>query len=487
MSFINRINKKIIAYLLGLEVMVLVFMCLCSLIVSVIYNEETQLKLFAICLFVYLLPASFLLYRNKDYHLPVAKKDGQILIGLLWILIPLFGALPYALNFGKFSIVDAIFESFSGFTTTGSSIITDLSSMPKSILFYRSLSQWVGGLGFAVVIILTLKSRAGQMMNIFNAEFSSVYKNRMYPHLSDVALRIAVVYTSLTVICFCLLNLGSMNVFQAICHSFSTIATGGFSTENNNIGAFHDDYTIYVITIMMFLSGISYFVFVRLFKGDFKVLKDNQFIAFILYIILTSALFVVYTFSKGDVNVAKNIKNALFYVVSILTTTGYDIQGYGNHIFISTMLIFLMFIGGCSASSASGLKIIRVIQIIRYARATMNKIFHPHALIPIRYNGRAIEDGDMKNTLGFFFLYISIFVAGVFLLSCFGNGFSMSITLSIANLGNIGPVVGGYIHDFSYAWLNIPSKFVLIILMIIGRLEIFAFFALLSKSLWKRN
>ena len=324
-------------------------------------------------------------------------------------------------------------------------------------------------------------------MNIFNAEFSSIYKSRMYPHLSDMALRILLVYVSLTILCFVLLNLGSMDVFQALCHSLSTIATGGFSTENNNIGAFSDNYTITVITLMMFLSGISYFVFVRIFKGDLKVLKDNQFIFYILAIVLISVLFVFYAFYMGDNNIAENIKNAIFYVVSILTTTGYDIQGYEKHIFLSTMLVFLMFIGGCSASSASGLKIIRVIQVFKYVKATMNKIFHPHAIIPVKYNGKSLEDEDLKNTLGFFFIYIVIFVLGVFSLSCLGNNFDISISLSIANLSNIGPVVGGYLREFSYAWLNIPSKIVLILLMVIGRLEIFAFFALLSKSLWRRN
>lgn len=487
MGFVSKINRKLIAYLLGLQIMVLAAMCLLPLGFAIFYNENLQIKSFAMCFFVYLLLAVFLLFTNKGFHLPVSKKDGQIAVGLLWLLIPLLGSLPYLLLTKGFSLNEAIFESFSGFTTTGSTIITDLSSIPKSLLVYRSLTQWVGGLGFAVVIILTLRGRAGLMMNIFNAEFSSVYKNRMYPHLSDVALRILLVYSALTLICFLLLNMGGMNVFQSLCHSFSTIATGGFSTENNNIGAFADNYTIGVITLMMFLSGISYFVFIRLFRFDFKVLKDNQFRAYVFYTLIVVCVFVVYAFYKGDTHLIENIRNAMFYVVSILSTTGYDINSYGNHIFISTILVFLMFIGGCSASSASGLKVIRVIQLMRYAKVSMNKIFHPHALMPVKYNGKTVSDEEMKNTLSFFFLYVVIFVAGVFLLSCFGNTFNISITLSIANLGNIGPVVGGYLKDFSYAYLNFPSQVVLILLMIMGRLEIFAFFALLSKSLWKRN
>lgn len=487
MGFVNKINKKLIAYLLGLQIMVLAVMCLLPLGFAIFYDENLQVKSFSVCFIAFLVVSVFLLYTNKSFHLPVSKKDGQVAVGLLWLLIPLLGSLPYLIFTKGFSFNEAVFESFSGFTTTGSSIIIDLSIIPKSLLVYRSLTQWVGGLGFAVVIILALRGRAGLMMNIFNAEFSSVYKNRMYPHLSDVALRILLIYSALTLICFLLLNMGSMDVMQSLCHSFSTIATGGFSTENNNIGAFTDNYTINVITLMMFLSGVSYFVFIRLFRFDFKVLKDNQFLAYIFYIVVVVCVFVVYAFYKGDTHLSENIRNALFYVVSILSTTGYDIHSYGNHIFISTILVFLMFIGGCSASSASGLKVIRVIQLVRYAKVSMNKMFHPHALMPVKYNGKIVSDEEMKNTLSFFFLYVVIFVAGVFLLSCFGNAFDISITLSIANLGNIGPVVGGYLKDFSYAYLNIPTQVVLILLMIMGRLEIFAFFALLSKSLWKRN
>ncbi|MDY6394372.1 MAG: potassium transporter TrkG, partial [Bacteroidales bacterium] len=279
MSFVNKVNQKLIAYLLGLQIMVIAFTCIVPIVFSILYDEATQTQNFTICFIIYLVLGLIFIRRNKDFHLPVSKKDGQIIIGLLWIIIPILGALPYLLQ--HFTLNEALFESFSGFTTTGSTIIQDLSTMPRSVLVYRSLTQWVGGLGFAVVIILTLKSRAGEMMNIFNAEFSSIYKSRMYPHLSDMALRILLVYVSLTILCFILLNLGSMNVFQALCHSLSTIATGGFSTENNNIGAFSDNYTITVITIMMFLSGISYFVFVRIFKRDFKVLKDNQFVIYI--------------------------------------------------------------------------------------------------------------------------------------------------------------------------------------------------------------
>lgn len=487
MSLIHRINKKIIAYLIGLQILALGILCLIPLSASLYYGEYDQSRCFALSVGVFLFVAGLLMYFCRAYHLPVSKRDGQIIIGLIWIITPLFGALPYLLNQNLFNLQDAVFESFSGFTTTGSTIVRDLDLVPRSLLIYRALTQWLGGLGFAVIIILALKSKAGGIMNIFNAEFSSVYKNKMYPHLSDTALRILFVYTGLTVLCFVVLCFGSMNLFQAFCHSLTTVATGGFSTQNNNIGAFQDSYTTNAITLMMFLSGTSYFVYVRCFKRDWKVFKDNQFLTYLGAIVSISALFVLYGYYNHDRDVTDNLGNAAFYVTSILTTTGFDIQAYNNHTFIVSALIFLMFIGGCSASSASGLKIIRVVQLYKYTRASMTKIFHPHAIIPVKYNGRLIAEEDLKSTFGFFFIYIIVFVCGVFALACFGNPFNTSITLSIANLGNIGPVVGGYLQGFTYASLNIASKGVLIVLMLMGRLEIYALLSLVSRSLWRRS
>lgn len=487
MRLIKRVNKKIVFYLLGLVTLVLGFTCLVPVVVSLIYSETRVAIPFALTFFLCVVIGFSMVYFNKDYHLPISKKDGQIIIGLLWIITPLFGALPYLFFPDIFTITGAIFESYSGFTTTGSTIIDDLTKVPRGVLTYRAMTQWSGGLGFAVVIILILRSKAGLMMNIFNAEFSSIYKNKLYPHLSDTALRIFIIYTLLTIIGCVLFSLGSMNGFQAFCHSLSTVATGGFSTENGNIGAFTDSYTQYMVALLMFLSGTSYFIYFRLSKGDFKVLKDNQFLAYLMLILACSVVLVVYWLLFTSKPLLQDIKEALFYTISIISTTGFDLESAKIGRAVSSALIFLMFIGGCSASSASGLKIVRVITLFRYTKVTLQKIFHPHAIIPVRYNGKSIPEEDLKNTFGFFFLYMVIFVIGVIVLCWLGNEFSHSLALSIANLGNVGPVVGGYMQGFTYSSLNIGSQFALIILMLIGRLEIFAFLALFSKSLWREK
>lgn len=486
MSLLSRINKKVVLFLLGLVVLALGISCVIPCIVSFIYSETRTIYPFVLTFFLCSIFGISMVYFNRDYQLPISRRDGQIIIALLWIVIPLFGALPYMFFPDIFTISGAIFESYSGYTTTGSTIIDDLTKVPRGVLAYRAMTQWVGGLGFAVIIILFLRSKAGQMMNIFNAEFSSVYKNKMYPHLSDVAIRILVVYSSLTILGYLLLRMGSMNGFQAFCHSLTTVATGGFSTENGNIGVFNDSYTQNVITLLMFLSGTSYFVLVGVFKRNFKVLKDEQFLSYIYLILIASAALALYWILYSPKPFYVDIQDALFYTVSIITTTGYDLQASQMGAFVSSALIFLMFIGGCSASSASGLKIIRALTLLRYAKVSLKKIFHPAAIMPVRMNKKCIPNEEIKNVFGFFFLYIAVFLIGVFFLSCLGNEFPASLTISIANLGNIGPVVGGYLNSFSYSSLGVASQFVVVLLMLMGRLEIFAFIALFSKSLWRK-
>ncbi|MBQ9312981.1 MAG: TrkH family potassium uptake protein [Bacteroidales bacterium] len=487
MGFFHRINRKIVLYLLGVVTLILGMICIVPIIYSILSKETTEVLPFVISSLCFILLACVLMYMNRDYHLPISKKDGQLIIGLLWIIIPLLGAMPYVFYPSLFSFIDAVFESFSGFTTTGSTILDDLNSVPHTVLVYRAMTQWMGGLGFAVFIILILKGKAGLMINIFNAEFSSVYKNRLYPHLFDTALRIMLIYSFFTVACFLFLQAGSMNYFQAFCHSLTTIATGGFSTENGNIGVFTDSYTQWVIAIFMLLSGTSYFVYIRSFRRDFKVLKDEQFLSYLLLIVVCSLCFIIYWSSIKDLTIWDKVRESFFYVVSITSTTGFDIKSQHIGAFVSSALVFLMFIGGCSASSASGLKVIRVITLFKYNKSAMKKIFHPHAIIPVRINNKIITDEELKNTFGFFFLYIMVFIVGIFALACCGNDFYNSFTLSVANLGNIGPVVGSYLQGFTYSSLNIASQFVIVVLMLIGRLEIFAFFALLSKTLWSRN
>ena len=483
--FISSLNKRLVGYLLGIMLMWLGAMCIIPAVVS-LYFVETDARIFILTFLVFVLLGFTFTYICKEYNRIITKRDGQISVGFMWIIIPLLGSMPYMFFPDVFSISDSIFESYSGFTTTGSTIIEDFSKVPKGLLVYRALTQWIGGLGFTLLIIMSLKHFPGSFNNLFNAEFFSINSGKLYPHLRDTVNRILIIYISLTVFCFVCLLFGDMDWLTALCHSLSTISTGGFSTLNTNVGSFND-YTQYIIVLFMFLSGISYFLILKFFKGMFKsVAKDEQFRWYVLLILFAAGVFVLYWTFKTDMPFWEKIKDGLFYTVSIISSTGYDIQTHNVGLFVSVAMICLMFIGGCSASSATGLKIIRAILLFKFSKVSLVRIFHPHAIIPVRYNSTAVADEDIRRIFGFFFLYIMIFIAGVFFLCLFGNSLNSSIAMSIANLGNIGPVVSGYISDFSYSSLNISSQITLMFLMMIGRLEIYSFFALFSKSLWRK-
>src|SRR5574344_2103395 len=454
----RHFNFKVIGYLMGVMLCVMGVMCLLPAIVSLI-NKEDMAYIFLMTTILYTIVGFTLAYMDRNYEFYLSKKDCQITVGIIWFVLPLFGALPYMFLPNEITIMQAIFESYSGYTTTGATIIDDFNNIPKGLLVYRALTQWVGGLGFTLFIIVSLRRFSGNFNNLFNAEFSSINKEKIHPHIIGTVQRIFIVYTSLTLICFILLCFGDMDILTAFCHSLSTVSTGGFSTTNGNIGAYNH-YTQYIITLMMFLSGISYFLIIWFYQGKFKrVWKDEQFKEY-FFLILIGAIF---------------------------STTGFDLQVDNFGLFASVILLFLMFIGGCSASSSTGLKIIRASILIKYSKVAIRKIFHPKAIIPVRKNGQVMKDDDINVVFGFFFLYLCIFIIGTFLLTTTGNSFNNSIIMSAANISNIGPLVGGFVKDFSYSMLSTQTQIILIILMMIGRLEIYSFFAVFSKSVWGRN
>ncbi|MBO7277791.1 MAG: TrkH family potassium uptake protein [Bacteroidales bacterium] len=476
-------NKKIFFYIFGMNLLFFSVILLFSGLCSFLFNDNYLP--FVISFLISCSIGGFFAYRNRDYTALISKKDGRLLIGMLWIIMPLVGAIPYMIH--GLGFTNSLFESYSGFTTTGASIIKNVELMPKGLLLYRSFTQWLGGLGFAVFIIIFLKDLRNGANNLFNAEFNSIEKEKDSPHIISTVYKIFTIYFLLTLFCFLLLLKGEMTWFEAICHSLSTISTGGFSVNNANIGAY-DNYSQYVIITFMFLSGISYFLFLFMIKGKWKrLLKDEQLRFYVFIILLFTAFFVFYFVLSRNVDLASAIRVALFYIVSIVSSTGFDLQ-FGSLGMLPTIIfIFLMFVGGCSASSSTGLKIVRVIVLLRYIPVSLKRIFHPRAIIPVRYNGKALRDESVRLIFGFFFLFLLLFLIGAFLLSLMGNGFITSLSLSAAAISNMGPIMGSIAEGFSYLELNVFSKYTLIVLMLIGRLEIYAFFALFSKTVWGRN
>ena len=416
----------------------------------------------------------------------VSKQQGQVFVALLWIIIPFLGSFVYFFADIGLKFTDCLFESYSGFTTTGSSIIDKPETLPKWLLVYRSFTQWIGGLGFALLIIAILRKKSLNLNNLFNAEFFSLTNNKIFPHLHDTVDTIFVVYFTITVACLAALYFQGMSWVDSLCYAFSTISTGGFVTNSGNIGAYSPSIQ-WTIICFMFLSGISFFLFVRFFKGKFRSVFSNEQLRYYTIIILfVSLCFVLYWSLSSDMGLVDKIRSSIFYSVSIVSSTGYDLRLSSPGEFVMCCLLLLMFIGGCSASSSTGLKIIRVILLFRFARTALTRIFHPHAVVPVMYNKKAVEDQEIERVFGFFFLYLLTFLIGVFVLCCLNNDFSLSIYLSAANLGNIGPIVGNYTAQFAYSGLSTASQMFLILLMLMGRLEIYSFLVIFLKGLRKK-
>ncbi len=482
----SNLNRGIFLYILGNNLLLLCFAFLVSGVVSCIYEEKESLFFFSAS-FAMLLLGLFTTYKNKNFTCRISKKDGRLIVGLMWLVVPFLGALPYMFILTKFSFVNSLFESYSGYTTTGASIIADMATVPKGLLFYRSLTQWIGGLGFAMLVIIFVRNFPDGSKNLFNAEFNSIEKEKERPHIKSTVYRIFGIYTGFTILCCTLLSLGDMNFFEALCHTFSTISTGGFSVADGNIGSY-SDYSQVVVMVFMFLSGISYFLLIWFVRGRWgKVFRDEQLRMYSLMTLVFGIGFSLYFLSKSNMNFLQSIKTSFFYVVSTLSSTGFDLKAPGLGIFVSAGLVLLMFIGGCSASSSTGLKIIRSIILLKYIPVAMKRVFHPRAIIPVRYNNKALQDSAVNLVFGFFFLFFVIFLFGLIGLTMTGNSFMHAFALSAASISNIGPVMGSLAEGFSYNELSSLSKYIIIILMLIGRLEIYAFFAILSPSVWSKR
>lgn len=488
MIIAKSFNTKILLYILGLTISFIGLCFIPSIITAYIFQEPT-LIVFSFSLIFALVIGGSIMYVNRKYPQSLTKKEGRAVVGLIWSIAPITASVPFLLLPQYFSSpINALFESFSGFTTTGSSILNNIESVPKSVLIWRALTQWIGGLGITLFIIMFMKNFRNGSNYLFNAEFTSIDKEKIHPHIKQTVSRIFLIYFSYTILAFILLFFGDMDTFTAICHSLSTISTGGFTTVNGNIGQF-SSYTQYVIMGLMFLSGISYVLVYWLFKGKAeKLFKDEQTKVYTLIILIGTITLFISLFFFHDHNFVVSLKSSLFHIVSVVSTTGYympEAQDFG--LFAVVFIIILMFIGGSSSSSCTGLKIIRVIILYKYLQQSFKQMFHPRAVLPIRYNKVALVDEATGLVFGFFFLYLMIFILGAFTLTILGNEFLPSIALSASNLSNVGPVVGYISPETTYDTLNDGSKITLMILMIIGRLEIFSFLAMFSKSIWMKD
>jgi len=420
----------------------------------------------------------------------IGKRESFFSVTLSWLLFALFGALPFLLS-GKIpSFPNAFFESASGITTTGASILDNVEVLPKGILFWRSLTQWLGGMGIIVFSLALLPLVGGEAAQLFDAETAGLARDRFRPRVAQMAKRLWAIYLALTVVLTVLLYFGHMDPYDAVCHAFSTISTGGFSTKQSSIAHWNSIYIETVLCIFMVLGAVNFTQLYFLFKGNFRKFFFDEELRWFLGIIAIATLIVtvgLFAHHNIDIRLKDSFRVAIFQVISVITTTGFSTGDYiqwGSFFWI--IFLFLMIICGCSGSTSGGLKVVRALILAKSTFGEFGRLLNPRAIIPIRLNGSALSFNFVQRLLAFAFLYIFLIILswGVFVVA--GVPFTEALGASITCIGNGGSGLGEYGPSGSFAGIPVFVKIWMALLMIVGRLEIFTVLILFTPGFWKK-
>ena len=452
-----------------------------------IYYGSNDIEAIALSALITLTFGSLGFLTNKPGK-DLRPKEGFAVVTLGWIVMSLLGSLPYMLSGAIPSFTDAFFESISGFTTTGATILTDIESLPEGILFWRSLTHWIGGMGIIVLSLAILPFLGVGGMQLFKAEAPGPVVDKLKPRITETAKILWGVYLLFTVTETIFLLFGGMNLFDSLCHTFGTMATGGFSTKNASVGYYKSAYIDFVIIIYMIIAGTNFSLHFRLLRGKFKDVWSSEEFRFYLGIISIATIIIgVDTYFNNYSGVFESIQYTLFQVISIMTTTGYGTADYEQWAYSSQILLFmLMFVGGCAGSTGGGIKVIRIFLLIKFVRAEIVRLVHPQAVIPIRLGNTVVDRQVMMNILGFFLIFMLIFIIGTFLVALTGLDIESSFGLVAATLNNIGPGLGLVGPTDNYAHLHIIAKWLSSFFMLMGRLEVFTVIILLAPAYWRK-
>lgn len=454
-----------------------------------VYYQDNDIYVLLICGISTSLIGIFLWFiTRKTERADIGKREGYLIVSLGWIVMSLFGAVPFVVHGSIPSYIDAFFEIMSGFTTTGASILNDIEALPHGLLFWRSISQWIGGMGIIVLSLAILPLLGIGGMQLYAAEVPGITKDKFHPRVKETAKRlwgIYVIFTSLEAI---LLMIAGMNFFDAINHSFTTLATGGFSTKNASTAYYTNPLIQYILIVFMFLAGTNFTLHYFALHRNFSFIKTNdEFKTYSLFILIAAIVIMILHHPYLNIPLEEKFRQSLFHVVSLVTTTGYVSSDYENWAIFSRMVFFvLLFIGGCAGSTGGSMKIVRHYLLFKNGFLELKRLVHPRAIIPVRVNNKTIPPEIISNVQAFFILYILIFVLSSIILSISGLDFLTAIGASATCLGNVGPGIGtvGPVANFSH--LSDFAKILLSFLMLIGRLELFTVLVIFSPSFWRR-
>ncbi len=484
------INFKIIYKIIGTLLFIEAAMMMWCLGLS-IYLHEKDMLAFLISIAVTVLGGVGFRRLGRGDDRTLGRREAYLLVTLTWIIFSLFGSLPFMLSGTITNFTDAYFETISGFTTTGCSIIDDVEVLPHATLFWRTMTQWIGGLGIVFFTIAIIPSLVGGNVKVFSAEATGPIRAKMHPRLGTTAKWIWSIYFLLTIGCAVCYYLAGMGLFDCLNYAMTTTATGGFSTHNASTGYFHNPYIDYTAIVFMFLSGTSFtLLYTTLFKGRIRQFVKNTEFRFYLFAVLGAALLITIVLChENGYHPIDAIRVSLFQVTSMITTTGIfnDDAAKWHHI-TWVILSFCMFLGGCSGSTSGGFKSIRMVMLLNILRNEIKRILHPRAVLPVKVNDNTISYSYQVSLLAFFTAYTLLCLITYFCMILTGVDSTNSITIALSCASNVGPTLSLDIGP-SMSWAVLPAtvKWLLSLLMLMGRLEIFTVVVLFTTSFWKEN
>ncbi len=480
------IDAKGILKVVAIILAILSIFFLMPIIVGFYYHEDIM-KFMIFDSLLLIINIAILIYL-REHKISLKIKGAIIVANLTWFSLGIVGAIPYMLYAPNIDFSSSFFEAISGFTTTGATVFSDIESLPKMLLFFRSLTHWLGGMGIIIlgVGLLSIINPTGSI-TLFKAESTGITIDKFAPKIKDTAIMLWGIYLALTIIDMLCLHGFGMGWFDSINHAFSTISTGGFSTKNDSLGGFHSSAIVWTTTIFMLISGINFLAHLRLIHGDFSGYKSEEVIYYLIIFSVLASILSISHFSTSDISFTSSITHSFFTIASVMTTTGFATMDYGAWGHLAVAIIFIsMLIGGNTGSTAGGVKVIRYIVVFKNIASEIKRVLHPNAIFSIFIDGKKMKSSLVTSVFGFFTLYIFTTIIVMIYLYARGLDEMSSISTALATVGNIGPgfLKTGPVENYGFfSWYD---KIVLSFAMIIGRLECYTVFLLLSRWFWKR-
>lgn len=496
----HKLNSEIICFLMGVLLLFNGGFMLISSLVSLMTKDGVTGSISMAALLT-LFAGIIMVLLSRNHTKQLNKREGYLVVTFGWLMMSLSGMLPYLFSGVFTDLSSAFFETMSGYTTTGSSVLTEIESVPKGILFWRSMTHWIGGMGIIVLAIAILPLLGIGGMQLFTAEAPGPSSDKLHPRITDTAKRLWYIYVGFTLTETLLLWFAGMSFFDAINHAMSTVSTGGFSTKNESIAFWNDQPLIqYIIVLFMFIAGVNFVLSYFALTGHInRIFKDEEFRFYrrmiavctmvVTFILMKDVDLTNSTFSHPEIygSIESSFRHALFQIIAVVTTTGFVTADFTSWTPFLTLLFFgLMFMGGSAGSTSGGIKGVRHFLMIKSGLLEFKRALHPNAVLQIRYNSSIVQDNVTHNIYGFFILYMISFIIGALIFSFIGLDFTSSIGVAASSLGNVGPALGEYGPAFSFSEMPVSGKWWASFLMLIGRLELFTVLILFTPFFWRK-